>query len=362
MDARERVFPPYRHRAWALFYGLLGLVLLMALAFGGWQAWMALQSAQRLPVWAWFLGLGWLPLPWLFHHARTLWQARYRLTAEALVITWGRESHTLPWEALLWAGLLQDYPHALQLPARRLPGLWMGLGQTETGRAVRVLATWTPKPVLVETQRGAWLLAPHRPAAFLQTLRQLVEGEPATPEPAQEASEAPASEVPEPAPAPDAATPLPTQPEHPPSPAASAAPVQDTIPKGEEGPAAEPSPPPEPPPEPERGPEAPAPETPSPWQHLRRDRWAVGLLLGNTVLLLLVGFLWWQGAMQGRWSSTSTSAYVLMVHGWLLGLAFALGFYTYTLPQQRSVTYVLWASELVLNGVLLLWVGMYGLF
>ena len=55
-------------------------------------------------------------------------------------------------------------------------------------------------------------------------------------------------------------------------------------------------------------------------------------------------------------------AYVLMVHGWLVGFAIALGFYIYALLQRAQVAYVLWLGEFVLNLIFVVWLGFRGLF
>lgn len=358
LQEADLTFAPYRHRLWAGLYLLAGISLLALLLAGGWQVWWTLQTGRTPPFWAWFLGLVWLPLPWLVYHTWLLWRARYTLSPQGLEIYWGRERVQLAWTELEWAGLLNDYPEEVTLPPKRWPGLWTGLGQTAQGRVVRVYATWSPKPVLLATERGVWVIAPVRVGAFLEGVRSFLE-----PEAPVEGPTALAAALPE-----EATLQLV---DRSPGPAPSLIETQEEAPALSEFPAdtpAEPEPTPEPPtstiPQEQEGTEeqvASAVRTSAPGTPLRRDPLALTLLAANSLLLTIQGVLWWQAALQGRWAEAPVSAYLLIAHGWLLGMGFALGFYVYARPQQRGLSYVLWMGELVLGTLLLTWLGMYAM-
>ncbi len=356
MAIEHQVFYPSGRSRWLAFYLLGFSVIVLGVLVAGWTAWRQIQAGQGLPLWAWPVGLALLPLPWLGYGAWMLWRARYRVLPQGLEVQWGSERRVLPWERLTWAGLLHDYSTPVRLPKSWWPGIGYGLGHTQEGRVLLAYGTTFSRAVLIETEGECWLLTPARVGAFLEQVRfwvEQAEGDISEPREEEDTFQEPmqpspglAMEVPEAGTrqtdVPPAIVPLSVGE----SPEASEAPVGhsvETTAHVSVPPIAQ-----------EDGPGW------AWWQRILQDRWALGLLGGNGILILVVVLLWWQWFQQGD-AQAMAVAYVLMVHGWLLGLAFALGFYAYALLHRRDLTYVLWLGEFFLNVLFAFWLGLHGL-
>ena len=342
-DLRE--FCPARARVWQSVYLFLFLLILAGVLVSGWMAWSQLQAGQGFPWWAGPVGLALLPLPWLAYGAWLLGRLRYRATPLGLEVQWDREVQRIPWGRVTWAGLLKDYPHQVRVPRGWWPGLVYGAGQTDDGRAVLAFGTASSRPVFIEAEGICWLLTPASVTEFLQAVREgLSEGDETA---EQEVAPADVSAEAEEAVSVDASVAV-AEKAFPSLPDAS---LEETLPDVEKAA-----------PDSRAVGEATTEDAPVPhlwWQRLLRDPWASGLLAGNALLMGGIVFLWWRGFSAGAEGAMSV-AYVLMVHGWLVGLAIALGFYVYALSRRAEVAYVLWLGELVLNFIFALWLGFRG--
>ena len=343
-----REFRPAHVRRWQSLYFLLVLLISVGVLATGWVAWRQMQTGQGFPWWAGPVGLALLPLPWLVYGAWLLGRLRYRATDSGLEVQWDREVQRIPWDQLTWAGLLKDYPHRVRVPRGWWPGLVYGAGQTDDGRAVLAFGTASSRPVFIEAEGICWLLTPASVTDFLQAVREgLGETDEAVSTAADEQPSAPQVPEGEVTPSPAPSTPKEISPEPTPAPVllhedtsmvtSPLAPPQATA--------------------------AVAPSGPVDiwWRRLLRDPWASGLLAGNALLLGALVVLWWLGFSAGD-EQAMRVAYVLMMHGWLVGFSIALGFYIYALSKRAQVVYVLWLGEFVLNLIFAVWLGFRGLF
>ncbi len=109
-----------------------------------------------------------------FYSLYALRRSGYTLDRDRVVIRLGWREEVIPMEQVLAAYLVGQLEHPPPLPWTRRPG-WLTGRQRWAWGEVEYLATDPQRLVLLQTPRQWYALSPSDPAAFLDTLRHLVE-------------------------------------------------------------------------------------------------------------------------------------------------------------------------------------------
>jgi len=171
--------PPAR---WAWFYGLAALLTWVALGGAALRAWHA-RGQQDFALWLTLAVAAALIAPWLVYGWWWTRQIQYRLTRGHVMLRAPGAQAEIPLESIVWAGVEAHYERALPPPPRHWPGTMVGLVASGEGPTVAFYGLRGGVRVILEdADERIFVLTPADEAAFLDTLRGLLEA------PSEEAS------------------------------------------------------------------------------------------------------------------------------------------------------------------------------
>jgi len=154
-----------------------GGMLLCCLAGGGFGLWQAARAEVGLSFMTHLLlALGFLgPLPLLGYRAYALWRASYILERDGLRLRWGLRAEEIPMNAVTGIYLDEELDFRLPAPLPALPGAVLGTIKLGELPPIEFMAARPQHLVLVATPQRIFALSPLEREAFVQTFQRLME-------------------------------------------------------------------------------------------------------------------------------------------------------------------------------------------
>lgn len=167
------IFPPDKRRG-LLLHGILLAILLALSAWG----FLNLSRADVGPNFVVYLLVGLIafaPIPVFGYRAYALARAEYILNRDSLEIRWGLRDEAIPLTDIEWIRSVQDLTHPLGLPPMSMPGAVLGLRRHPDLGVVEFIASDTKNIILVATAKRVYAISPINASEFTQTFAHSTE-------------------------------------------------------------------------------------------------------------------------------------------------------------------------------------------
>lgn len=166
-------FPPARQRGASIHTALIAALALIAAV----ATWLATNEpiGLRFTLYILAAGFAFAPLPVLAYRLYSLQRSAYRLDRDKLTLTWGLRVEQIPVSEIEWVRPLEALAGPLPLPVFWLPGAVLGHRRSRDLGPVEFIAAEPNALLLVATRKRVFAISPADAAGFVHSLQNAME-------------------------------------------------------------------------------------------------------------------------------------------------------------------------------------------